>query len=188
MGSERSRYRARVPLDVTSRSRGGKIVSMLARAARLTVLLLLTLFAAACARPDTVVHVSAPHEARWEVRDREGTRLCSLPCRVELEEGETVVVIQPKGRTQFVVRQQDLGEGEFSAWIRVRREDTRGTLAGRVIAAALAGAGSVLEEAGDTDYRAAGVFLSGVGAAARAASDAARRKRLELWVEPTSTH
>jgi hypothetical protein len=106
---------------------------------------------------------------------------------VELDELESVIVVRKDGRTKFVVRQEDLGAGAFSAWVRIRRENTRGTLAGRAIAAALSGAGSVLEEADDKDYVAAGVFLSGVGAAARAASDAARAKRLELWVERTST-
>ena len=56
-----------------------------------------------------------------------------------------------------------------------------------MFAAALSGAGSALVESDDQDHVAAGVFLSGVGAAARAAIDAARREREELWVQRSAT-
>jgi hypothetical protein len=160
---------------------------MFARAAQLVVSVALPLCGVACASAETVVHVSAPHEARWDVLDAEGAQLCSLPCSVELDDHESVSVVRTDGHTRFVVRQEDLGAGAFSASVRVRREETGGTLAARAVAAALSGAGSVLMEAEDKDHVAAGVFLSGIGAAARAASDVAREKREELWVRRTST-
>jgi hypothetical protein len=110
-----------------------------------------------------------------------------LPCRVELDESESVSVVRSGGKTRFVVRQEQLGEGTFSGSVRTRHERRRGALAARVFAAALSGAGSALAESDDRDHVAAGVFLSGVGAAARAAIDAARREREELWVERTAT-
>jgi hypothetical protein len=153
----------------------------------MVVLVSFPLFALACAHAETVVHLSAPTEAAWEVRDAEGAHLCSLPCTVELEERDAVSVAPADGHTQFVLQQENLGAGAFSGSVRVRRDSTPGTIAANVVAAALTGAGSALVEAGDDDHVAAGVLLSGVGAAARAASDAARPQHEELWVERSST-
>lgn len=141
---------------------------------------------AGCAGADTVVHVAAPHDARWEVRDASGDFLCRLPCSVELDEDEVVSVARADGRSRFVVRQRDLGEGDFSASVRVERQHTRGALAARAFAAALSGAGSVLVESEDRGHVAAGLFLSGMGAVARIASDEALAEHEELWVERTS--
>src|SRR5687767_4397315 len=145
------------------------------------------LLAAGCSRPDTVVHVSAPNDARWEVRDDEGAFVCSLPCSVELDEEDAVNVIRSDGRARFELRQESLGEGSFSAAIRVKRSDTGGTVAVRAFAAALVGAGAVLAESDDRKQVTAGAFLSGVGAAVRVASDASQETREELWVQRTST-
>ena len=145
-------------------------------------------FLAGCAGADTVVHVSAPHDARWEVRDASGERLCALPCSVELDDDETVSIARAGGGTRFLVRQRDLGEGDFSASVRVERRHTRGALAARAFAAALAGAGSVLVESEERGEVAAGLFLSGMGAVARIASDEALAEHEELWVERTSAH
>jgi hypothetical protein len=145
-------------------------------------------FTAACAHSaDTVVHLSAPHEMRWEARDAEGTHICWLPCNLELDEHESVTVIRSDGRTRFVLHQQDLGAGAFSGSVRARRKHTSGAVAARVVGAALSGAGSVLVQSDDEEHVAWGVILSGAGAAARAASDAARSERDELWVERSST-
>jgi len=133
------------------------------------------------------VHFSAPNGTHWEVRDTQEDFLCLLPCSVELDERESVSVVRLGGRTRFVVRQEQLGAGAFSGSVRTLREQTRGTLAARVFAAALSGAGSALVQTDDQDYVAAGVFLSGVGAAARSAIDAARRERQELWVQRSAT-
>ena len=157
-------------------------------ALRLAVSLVLPLFAFGCAHADTVVHLSAPNETPWEVRDAEGEPLCSLPCTVELDEREAVSVARSDGRTHFVLRQEHLGEGVFSASVRVRRERSPGALAVEVVSAALAGAGAALARTDDEDRVAAGVVLSGVGAAAMAASSAVRgSQREELWVERSST-
>jgi hypothetical protein len=145
----------------------------------------LSLVAIACARPDTVVHLSS-NDARWHARDAEGELLCVLPCKLELDEHESVTVVRSDGKTQFVLRQDELGEGEFSGTVRVRRKQSRGALAGRVFAAALTGAGNALARSEDERQQAAGVFLAGVGAAALAASDIAERDRHELWVERTA--
>ena len=160
---------------------------MLARAARM-VSLCLPLSAVACAHSaQTVVHLSAADQTAWEVRDGEGAQVCSLPCTVELDEREAVTVARSDGGTRFVLHQENLGPGAFSGLVRVRRGQTRGALAAEVLSAALVGAGAVLERSEDDDHVAAGVLLSGLGAAALAASDAARPRREELWVERTST-
>jgi hypothetical protein len=158
---------------------------MSARARALGAIGALSLLAVACSRPDTVVHLSS-NDARWHARGAEGELLCTLPCKLELDEHESVTVVRSDGKTQFVLRQDDLGEGEFSGTVRVRRRQSRGALAGRVFAAALTGAGNALADSENDKHRAAGVFLAGVGAAARAASDIAERDRHELWVERTA--
>jgi hypothetical protein len=160
---------------------------MLARAALLVLSSALPLAALGCGHAETVVHLSAPNEATWEVRDGEGSQVCSLPCTVELDEREYVTVARSDGGTQFVLRQENLGAGAFSGSVRVRREQTVGAIAARVVSAALMGAGEALARDGDEDHVVAGVLIAGVGAAALAATDAARPRREELWVERTST-
>jgi hypothetical protein len=148
----------------------------------------LSTLAFGCAHsPDTVVHFSAPVGATWEVREANGALLCSLPCSVELDDEEAVSVLRSDGRTRFVVRQEQLGEGAFSGTVQVRRKQTRGVVAARALAAALSGAGSALIEAEDREHVAAGVLLSGFGAAARAAIDTWRAEREELWVQRSAT-
>jgi hypothetical protein len=145
-------------------------------------------FAVGCAHaPDTVVHFSAPHGASWEVREANGALLCSLPCSVELDENQAVSVLRSDGRTRFVVHQEQLGEGVFSGSVQARREQTRGIVAARALASALSGAGSALVEAEDAKQVAAGVVLSGVGAAARAMIDSWRPVREELWVQRSAS-
>jgi hypothetical protein len=155
--------------------------------ARAHVWVLVALGVMGCARPDTVVHVSAANDTRWEVRDDEGAFVCSLPCSVELDEEEAFSVVRADGKSRFDLRQQQLGEGSFSATVRVRRKNTNGTLAARVFAAALTGAGSVLAESDNRGQAAAGAVLSGMGAAVLIASNDARSSREELWVERTAT-
>jgi len=137
--------------------------------------------------PETVMHLSAPQNTRWEVRDADGAHLCWLPCNVELEEQESVTVVRSDGRTRFVVRQEHLGRGDFSASVHAERKHTTGTVVARVLGEALSGAGSALAQSDDEEHVAAGVILSGLGAAARAASDVARPERDELWVQRTQT-
>jgi hypothetical protein len=144
----------------------------------------LSSFAFGCARsPDTVVHFSAPSGASWEVRQADGALLCALPCSVELDEKESVSVRRSDGRTRFVVHQEQLGEGSFSGSIHTGPKPTRGVVAARALAAALSGAGSALVETDDAKYVGAGVLLTGVGAAARAAIDTWRPEHDELWVQ-----
>lgn len=161
---------------------------MLARAAHVRYLLpALAVLAAGCASPQTVVHLSAPHETPWEARDAEGQHLCALPCTVELDEREAVTVARADGRTEFVLHQETLGPGAFSGAVRIRRDQTPGAVAVQLVSAALGGAGAALATAHDDNRAAAGAVLSGVGAAALAASDALRAQREELWVERSSS-
>lgn len=152
------------------------------------MLVALPAFAFGCAHsPDTVVHFSAPQGASWEVREANGGLLCSLPCSIELDENEAVSVLRSDGRTRFVVHQEQLGAGVFSGSVQARRHQTGGIVVARAFAAALSGAGSALVEAEDGKHVAAGVLLSGVGAAARAAIDTWRPEREELWVQRSAT-
>lgn len=161
---------------------------MLPRVVRLLVPGASAVFAVACAHsPNTVVHFSAPHDTSWEVRDPDGARLCSLPCTVELDERESVTVARADGKSEFLLRQERLGEGSFSASVHVRYQDTRGTRAARVFAAALSGAGSELAKSDDEKHAKVALVLSTAGAAIRAASDAAEIERDELWVERSAT-
>jgi hypothetical protein len=121
------------------------------------------------------------------VRDTDGEHVCWLPCNLELDEHEAVSIVRADGRTRFLLRQEDLGEGAFSASIRAHKKPTKGALAGRVFAAALSGAASVLTESDDKRQVAAGVLLSGMGAAARIASEGTEHDRDELWVQRTAT-
>jgi hypothetical protein len=162
---------------------------MLAHTRALAVSVALSSFAFGCAHsPDTVVHFSAPPGASWEVRQPDGAVLCALPCSVELDEKESVTVLRSDGRTRFVVHQEHLGEGSFSGSVHAAPKPTRGIVAARALAGALAGAGSALVETEDAKYVGAGVILTSVGAAARAAIDTWRPEREELWVQPSASH
>src|SRR5690606_29505751 len=89
--------------------------------------LLLALFGCAHA-PETVVHISAPSGGAWTVREPSGAPICTLPCSVELDDQETVVLHHPRGR-QLVLHQASLGKGVWNGSIRVRREPGTGALA-----------------------------------------------------------
>jgi hypothetical protein len=162
---------------------------MLALPRGLAVSVALSSFAFGCAHsPDTVVHFSAPPGASWEVRQPDRGILCALPCSVELDEKESVTVLRSDGRTRFVVHQEQLGEGSFSGSVQAGPKPTRGIAAARALAAALAGAGSALVETDDAKYVGAGVILTSVGAAARAAIDTWCPEREELWVQRSASH
>lgn len=147
--------------------------------------LLFSVCAAGCARPETVVHVSAPETARWQVFDADGDPICFLPCHVELDDHDQVTIARVDGRSSFVVRQRDLGPGAFSASVRIKKSRARGALAARVFGAALSGAGSAMLESDEEDLKVAGIVLSGAGAAASAIGEHERRESEELWVERT---
>jgi hypothetical protein len=137
--------------------------------------------------PDTVVHVSAANDARWEVRDSDNQLVCSLPCSVELDEEDAVNIVRADGAARFELRQENLGEGQFTASVRTQRKERRNNLAARAFAAALTSAGSVLVRSDDKDQVVAGAVLSGMGAMVRVASEDARGVRQELWVQRTSS-
>jgi hypothetical protein len=137
---------------------------------------------------DTVVHVSASPNARWQVHDADGERVCQLPCRVELDEQDVVTVSRPGKSARFLLRQADLGEGDFSAAVRVKRARSASASVAGAFAVALTTAGTVLLDSDDRRELAAGVFLSGMGAVAGAVSKDAGKRREELWVERTQQH
>lgn len=156
---------------------------MARNAGRLGTFVAIAVCAAGCAHSaDTVVHVSAPEDARWEVRDEDGEHICSLPCSVELDEEEAVSVVRADGRIHFELDQKRLGEGAFSATVHEKRTRGRDTLAARAFAAALFGAGSVLVKSEKREQVAVGAFLSGMAGVIRVASDGSETKRQELWV------
>lgn len=135
--------------------------------------------------PDTVVHFSAPASSRaWTVREPRGASICTLPCSIELEEHETVVVHTDAGR-QFVLSQDNLGKGVFSGSVRVRKEPGAGALAVQAFSSALVRAGAVMASDDRRDDRvAAGIVLGGIGTAGVLASEALPGKTVEeLWVE-----
>jgi hypothetical protein len=133
--------------------------------------------------PATVVRVSAPSPEAWTVRDAKGTRLCTLPCRVELDSGETIAVVRDNSR-QFVLHQADLGTGAFEATVHSRTEPSETAEAVRAFSGALVGAGDVLIE---RRREAAGVALSGLGTAGLLIASSMRGHRVEeLWVTKMS--
>lgn len=137
--------------------------------------------------PDTVVHMSAQGQTRWDVRDTDNELVCSLPCSVELDEEESVQLVRSDGRARFDVRQENLGEGSFNASVHTKKKRDRGALAARAFAAALMGAGSVLAKSDDRDQVTAGAVLSGVGAMVGVAGESSDEEgRDELWVQRTA--
>jgi hypothetical protein len=148
------------------------------------LIVLLAVVVTGCAhRPETVVRVSAPSPEAWTVRNVKGTRLCTLPCRVELDAHDTVVVARDGGR-QFMLNQENLGTGAFEATVRTREEPSESAEAVRAFSSALVDAGGVLI---DRRREAAGIALSGLGTAGILIASAMRRHRVEeLWVTKMS--
>jgi hypothetical protein len=146
--------------------------------------ILLALVVSGCAhRPETVVRVSAPSPEAWTVRDVKGTRLCTLPCKVELDSHDTIVVARDGGK-QFVLNQENLGAGAFEATVRAREEPSESAEAVRAFSTALVDAGGVLI---DRRRETAGIALSGLGTAGILVASAMRRHRVEeLWVTKMS--
>jgi hypothetical protein len=136
--------------------------------------------------PETVVHLTAPSSAHWTVRDAKGAPLCALPCTVELDTDESVVVAR-EGGTQFVVQQEHLGAGAWTGDVRLREEPTAAALALGAFSGALATAGATLIDTRRQDRLAAGVVLAGLGTAGVLASTAwPGTKREELWLQRTA--
>jgi hypothetical protein len=147
--------------------------------------------------PETVVHLSAPSGGAWSVRNHEGARLCSLPCRVELETNQAVVVgrdhstgstSEMGGAQEFVVHQESLGAGFWSGSVRVRREPSAGAIAMHAVSSSLLLAGNTLVDSRREDRVTAGIVLSGLGTVGMLASSAWPGKpREELWLERMAT-
>jgi hypothetical protein len=136
-----------------------------------------------CARgPDTIVHLSAPPGGAWTAREPDGAPVCTLPCSVELEERETLIVHHARGK-QFLLRQETLGRGVFSGSIRVRREPGVGALVVQAVSGALVTAGATMID-DRRDHAVAGFVLTGIGAAGLLASERMRGSAIEeLWLE-----
>jgi hypothetical protein len=141
---------------------------------------------AACSHsPDTVVHFAAPGTG-WEVHEAAGAHLCSLPCVVGMDAHQIVVLSRDDG-TRFVVAQDSLGPGGFTAQVRVRTEPRPGALAVRAFSNALMFAGAAVLGSEGENRLAAGLVLSGLGTAGMLASDAwPRTTHEELWVQRTA--
>jgi hypothetical protein len=159
----------------------------------LTTLGIATCTLLGCAHtPETVVHLSAPttmsQASPWAVRNHEGVRLCSLPCKVELDPNEAVVVAREGGGQAFVVHQESLGKGSWNGTVRVRHEPTAGALVLRELSSTLATAGASLADSRSDDRITAGVVLAGLGAVGMIASAAWPGKaREELFLERMAT-
>jgi hypothetical protein len=173
---------------------------------RRSALLLLLPFAAPLAgcshAPETVVHFSAPSPGAWTVRDHTGARLCALPCRVELEEKDSVVLARDNG-TQFVVLQETLGPGAFDGTVKKHEEPSDKALVLRAFSDALVAAGGALlaersESERDRDHErdhrrhhnhlAAGIVLTGLGTVGALASTSIHGpSHDELWLTKTAS-
>ena len=140
-------------------------------------------------RPETIVHLTAPKTGSWTVRDHSGARLCALPCAVELEPKETIVVAHDGGRgTSFVIHQESLGTGTWSGAIRVRKEQSSGAAALATLSSAIFNAGTSMIQTRHDDRMAAGIVLSGIGTVGMFASDALPGKtHEELWLDRMAT-
>jgi hypothetical protein len=140
-----------------------------------------------CGHAETVVHLTAP-DAAWTVREPSGAAVCSLPCSVELDQHETVILHHAGGR-QFIVEQDSLGAGVWTGSVRVRREPGAGALAFQAFSGALVTAGATMIDDRRRDHLAAGILLTGIGTAGMLASERMRGKRIEeLWLEKISNH
>jgi hypothetical protein len=155
----------------------------------LPVLLAFAALAVGCAhRPDTEVHLSAPNGGRWIVRDHTGARMCSLPCRVGMDENDTVVVAREAGGQEFVLHQETLGKGSWSGTVRARQDPDSGAHAVAVFSGALMTAGTTLVDSRRDDRMTAGIVLTGLGAVGMLVANALPTKtREELWLERMST-
>jgi hypothetical protein len=153
------------------------------------VVLLAAVALAGCTHaPETQVHLSAPHGGSWIVRDHTGARLCSLPCRVGLDEHDTVVVAREAGGQEFVLHQETLGKGSWSGTVRARQDPDSGAHAVAIFSGALMTAGTTMVESRRDDRMTAGVVLTGLGAVGMLVANALPTKtREELWLERMST-
>lgn len=148
------------------------------------IALLFALALLGCSHSQTVVHLSAPVGGAWSVNDTSGARLCALPCRVELDADEAVVVTRDGSTRQFVVQQRSIGAGTWNGSIRWREEPSDGALAVRAFSTSLVNAGSAIMETRKDSRIAAAVVLSGLGALGMAAASALpSRRHEELWLE-----
>ncbi|MDF2697919.1 MAG: hypothetical protein K0S65_6302 [Labilithrix sp.] len=132
--------------------------------------------------PETRLHLAAPSSGTWVARDPSGARLCSLPCTVDLDEKESVVVAREGGQA-FLVHQESLGAGTWSGSVRTRRELGAGALALQTFSGALVNAGTTMLQGRREDRTAAGIVLTGLGSAGMLASEALGKPREELWLE-----
>jgi hypothetical protein len=138
--------------------------------------------------PDTVVHLSAPTGGSWVVRDHTGLRMCSLPCRVGLDEHDTVVVARENGGQEFVLHQEAMGKGSWSGTVRVREVQTSGAIAVAAFSGALVAAGTNMVASRRDDRMTAGIVLTGLGAVGALIADAMPgTRREELWLERMNT-
>src|SRR5688572_22498636 len=127
--------------------------------------------AAGCAHhPDTVVHLSAPTTAGWTVREARGAHVCTLPCSVELDEHETLVVHHAAGK-QFILDQDALGKGVWSGAVTRRKEPGRGAIFLEALSTALTATGAKMATTDRGDRATAGIVLVGVGAAGSALAE-----------------
>lgn len=130
------------------------------------------------------MHLHAPVGGAWSVKDSSGARLCALPCKVELDSDESIVIAREGGTRQFVLQQRSLGAGTWNGSIRWREEPSDGALAVRAFSTSLVNAGNAMIETRRDDRIAAGVVLSGLGALGMAAASAMpSRRHEELWLE-----
>jgi len=149
---------------------------------QLGLLLVLGALAGCAHSPETVVSFSVQSPGSWTVRDHTGRQLCALPCRVDLDEKESVVLARDSG-PQFVVNQENLGPGLFDGAIRLREEPSSGAIALRAISDALVAAGGAMIETRRDHGVASGIVLTGLGAAGVLASSAIHgTKHEELWL------
>jgi hypothetical protein len=133
--------------------------------------------------PDTVVHLSAAESAGWSVREPRGAHVCSLPCSVELDDHETLIVHHAAGK-QFVLDQQALGKGVWNGSVRHRRDLARGAEVLQSLSNAIAAAGAKIATTRSDDRALAGVVLVGVGTAGAALAEALPGKPVdELHLE-----
>ena len=151
---------------------------------RLLFVAFLALGLGGCAHsPETTVHLAAPSGGSWVVRDHTGARMCSLPCRVGMDERDTVVVARENGSQEFVLHQETMGKGAWSGTVRVREEQSGGALAIAAFSGALVTAGTTLASDRRDDRMTAGVVLTGLGAVGVLIANAMPSKRREeLWL------
>jgi hypothetical protein len=129
-------------------------------------------------RAETVVHLSAPNAAGWTVREPRGAEVCTLPCSVELDDHETLIVHHSAGK-QFVIEQDTLGKGVWSGSVRPRKELGRGAIFLQTLSTAVGMAGERMTTSRDDGRAATGIVLVAAGAAGVALADALPGKTVE---------